>query len=75
MFPSSLFVRMIILIYFYCCKLVEDWADKFFFLVGMLLFFGTGGAEVDTMHPEKCHVLTYEDEEGDLMMVGDVPWE
>ncbi|XP_050266518.1 auxin-responsive protein IAA20 isoform X2 [Quercus robur] len=33
------------------------------------------GAEVDTMHPEKRHVLTYEDEEGDLMMVGDVPWE
>jgi len=41
----------------------------------MLWIFGTGGAEVDTMHPEKCHVLTYEDEEGDLMMVGDVPWE
>ncbi|KAE8008402.1 hypothetical protein FH972_004918 [Carpinus fangiana] len=33
------------------------------------------GAEVDRVHPEKCHVLTYEDEEGDLMMVGDVPWE
>jgi auxin-responsive protein IAA len=30
---------------------------------------------VDGEHPEKCHVLTYEDEEGDLMMVGDVPWE
>ncbi|URE28461.1 hypothetical protein MUK42_35816 [Musa troglodytarum] len=25
--------------------------------------------------PEKAHVLTYEDEEGDWMMVGDVPWE
>ncbi|KAG6474821.1 auxin-responsive protein IAA4-like [Zingiber officinale] len=24
---------------------------------------------------EKSHVLTYEDEEGDWMMVGDVPWE
>ncbi|KAG2697869.1 hypothetical protein I3760_07G125300 [Carya illinoinensis] len=33
------------------------------------------GAEVDRVHPEKFHVLTYEDEEGDLMMVGDVPWE
>ncbi|PON88792.1 AUX/IAA protein [Trema orientale] len=34
------------------------------------------GAEVDE---ENCdqdfHVLTYEDEEGDWMMVGDVPWE
>ncbi|PON43243.1 AUX/IAA protein [Parasponia andersonii] len=34
------------------------------------------GAEVDG---ENCdqdfHVLTYEDEEGDWMMVGDVPWE
>ncbi|CAO2838340.1 unnamed protein product [Amaranthus hypochondriacus] len=25
--------------------------------------------------PDKCHVLTYEDKEGDWMMVGDVPWE
>ncbi|GMY17177.1 auxin-responsive protein IAA20-like [Fagus crenata] len=33
------------------------------------------GAEVDRVHHDKCHVLTYEDEEGDLMMVGDVPWE
>uniref|UniRef100_A0A7C9DT01 Auxin-responsive protein n=1 Tax=Opuntia streptacantha TaxID=393608 RepID=A0A7C9DT01_OPUST len=24
---------------------------------------------------EKCHILTYEDKEGDWMMVGDVPWE
>jgi auxin-responsive protein IAA len=30
---------------------------------------------VDGEHPEKCHVLTYEDEEGDLMTAGDVPWE
>lgn len=30
---------------------------------------------MDRVHPEKFHVLTYEDEEGDLMMVGDVPWE
>lgn len=22
-----------------------------------------------------CHILTYEDKEGDWMMVGDVPWE
>ncbi|KAH7573912.1 hypothetical protein JRO89_XS03G0226300 [Xanthoceras sorbifolium] len=26
-------------------------------------------------HSEKYHVLTYEDKEGDWMMVGDVPWE
>ncbi|XP_034689834.1 auxin-responsive protein IAA4-like [Vitis riparia] len=33
-------------------------------------------AEVDgVLHSEKCHVLTYEDKEGDWMMVGDVPWE
>ncbi|XP_021752379.1 auxin-responsive protein IAA31-like [Chenopodium quinoa] len=25
--------------------------------------------------PENCHILTYEDKEGDWMMVGDVPWE
>lgn len=43
--------------------------------MGMICFSATGGAEVDRVHPEKCHVLTYEDEEGDLMMVGDVPWE
>lgn len=32
-------------------------------------------AEVDADHYEKYHVLTYEDKEGDWMMVGDVPWE
>lgn len=40
----------------------------------------TGGADVDETHSrmQNCddfHVLTYEDEEGDWMMVGDVPWE
>lgn len=25
--------------------------------------------------PENGHILTYEDKEGDWMMVGDVPWE
>ncbi|XP_004494479.1 auxin-responsive protein IAA30 [Cicer arietinum] len=33
------------------------------------------GNEMDRVQPERCHVLTYEDEEGDLVMVGDVPWE
>ncbi|GMI98937.1 indole-3-acetic acid inducible 20 [Hibiscus trionum] len=32
-------------------------------------------AEVDGDEYEKYHVLTYEDKEGDWMMVGDVPWE
>ncbi|GMI69517.1 indole-3-acetic acid inducible 30 [Hibiscus trionum] len=32
-------------------------------------------AEVDGDHYEKYHVLTYEDKEGDWMMIGDVPWE
>ncbi|KAK8479240.1 hypothetical protein V6N11_012277 [Hibiscus sabdariffa] len=32
-------------------------------------------AEVDGDKYEKYHVLTYEDKEGDWMMVGDVPWE
>ncbi|KAL4341405.1 hypothetical protein GQ457_08G022020 [Hibiscus cannabinus] len=32
-------------------------------------------AEVDGDNCEKYHVLTYEDKEGDCMMVGDVPWE
>ncbi|QHN77030.1 Sugar transporter ERD6-like [Arachis hypogaea] len=31
--------------------------------------------EVVVQPGERCHVLTYEDEEGDLVMVGDVPWE
>lgn len=34
-----------------------------------------GGAEVDEENCQDFHVLTYEDEEGDWMMVGDVPWE
>ncbi|KAK7278113.1 hypothetical protein RJT34_23138 [Clitoria ternatea] len=33
------------------------------------------GNEMDGVHPDRCHVLTYEDGEGDLIMVGDVPWE
>ncbi|MED6167995.1 Iaa20p [Stylosanthes scabra] len=36
------------------------------------------GRDMDevVVHPgQRCHVLTYEDEEGDLVMVGDVPWE
>ncbi|KAM7275966.1 hypothetical protein ACFE04_017832 [Oxalis oulophora] len=33
-------------------------------------------AEAEQVHSsEQCHVLTYEDKEGDWMMVGDVPWE
>lgn len=32
-------------------------------------------ATVHQFSYEKCHVLTYEDKEGDWMMVGDVPWE
>ncbi|KAB2021538.1 hypothetical protein ERO13_D07G136000v2 [Gossypium hirsutum] len=32
-------------------------------------------AEMDGDRYEKYHVLTYEDKEGDWMMVGDVPWE
>ncbi|KAJ4954255.1 hypothetical protein NE237_011038 [Protea cynaroides] len=30
---------------------------------------------MDRVHSDKDHVLTYEDKEGDWMMVGDVPWE
>ncbi|MED6144510.1 Iaa20p [Stylosanthes scabra] len=33
------------------------------------------GTELDAVQGERCHVLTYEDGEGDLIMVGDVPWE
>ncbi|GAU40566.1 hypothetical protein TSUD_35830 [Trifolium subterraneum] len=36
------------------------------------ILWGTG---MDGMQSERCHVLTYEDGEGDLIMVGDVPWE
>ncbi|XP_059668575.1 auxin-responsive protein IAA31 [Cornus florida] len=31
--------------------------------------------DADGVHSAKYHVLTYEDKEGDWMMVGDVPWE
>ncbi|KAJ4847469.1 hypothetical protein Tsubulata_019175, partial [Turnera subulata] len=33
------------------------------------------GSEMDGEHYEQFHVLTYEDKEGDWLMVGDVPWE
>jgi auxin-responsive protein IAA len=29
----------------------------------------------DRVDSDRYHVLTYEDKEGDWMMVGDVPWE
>ncbi|XP_062147471.1 auxin-responsive protein IAA31 isoform X1 [Alnus glutinosa] len=32
-------------------------------------------SSADRVHSDKYHVLTYEDKEGDWMMVGDVPWE
>ncbi|OWM75476.1 hypothetical protein CDL15_Pgr021640 [Punica granatum] len=32
-------------------------------------------SEEDGAQAEGCHVLTYEDKEGDWLMVGDVPWE
>lgn len=35
----------------------------------------TGGADVDAEKFDDFQVLTYEDEEGDWLMVGDVPWE
>ena len=42
---------------------------------GVAVYYWTGGTGMDGVQPERCHVLTYEDEEGDLVMVGDVPWE
>ncbi|XP_028791413.1 auxin-responsive protein IAA31-like [Neltuma alba] len=35
------------------------------------------GSEMEeVLQPERWwHVLTYEDDEGDLIMVGDIPWE
>ncbi|XP_020271747.1 auxin-responsive protein IAA4-like [Asparagus officinalis] len=33
------------------------------------------GPNVGQVSSSKAHVLTYEDQEGDWMMVGDVPWE
>ena len=30
---------------------------------------------MDIEHSGQCHVLTYEDREGDWLIVGDVPWE
>lgn len=33
------------------------------------------GPHDNHVHSEKYHVLTYEDQEGDWMLVGDVPWE
>ncbi|XLT09382.1 hypothetical protein HN51_055175 [Arachis hypogaea] len=37
------------------------------------ILWGTEMDEVVVQPGERCHVLTYEDEEGDLVMVGDVP--
>ncbi|MED6149804.1 Iaa20p [Stylosanthes scabra] len=39
------------------------------------ILWGRDMDEVVVPPGERCHVLTYEDEEGDLVMVGDVPWE
>ncbi|KAF7804979.1 auxin-responsive protein IAA20 [Senna tora] len=33
------------------------------------------GTEIEGVQAKRSHVLTYEDEEGDLIVVGDVPWE
>ncbi|KAJ8748641.1 hypothetical protein K2173_008086 [Erythroxylum novogranatense] len=32
-------------------------------------------ADMEGEQTDRCHVLTYEDKEGDWLMVGDVPWE
>ncbi|XP_050238754.1 auxin-responsive protein IAA30-like [Mercurialis annua] len=32
-------------------------------------------AEMECENFDQCHVLTYEDKEGDWLIVGDVPWE
>ncbi|XP_048428293.1 auxin-responsive protein IAA31 isoform X2 [Pyrus x bretschneideri] len=33
------------------------------------------GPEENHVHSDKYHVLTYQDQDGDWMLVGDVPWE
>lgn len=47
-------------------------------MIEIYIHITAGGDEVDRVHSESgrdVHVLTYEDEEGDWLMVGDVPWE
>lgn len=41
----------------------------------VFFFWVTAGPHDNHVHSEKYHVLTYEDQEGDWMLVGDVPWE
>lgn len=40
-----------------------------------LFFFLSLGPNSQPLSSWNFHVLTYEDQEGDWMMVGDVPWE
>lgn len=46
----------------------------------LLVFIGSGGEKQQPANPSKLlddsseFVLTYEDKEGDWMLVGDVPW-
>lgn len=42
----------------------------------MYVFIGSSGKEVPSrlLDGSSEHVLTYEDKEGDWMLVGDVPW-
>ncbi|RYR78054.1 hypothetical protein Ahy_A01g002787 isoform B [Arachis hypogaea] len=39
------------------------------------ILWGTEMDEVVVQPGERCHVFTYEDDGGDLVMIGDVPWE
>ncbi|KAK4749752.1 hypothetical protein SAY87_027201 [Trapa incisa] len=52
--------------------------DGYLALINTLNYmFGTAiiWSEEDGAQADGCHVLTYEDKEGDWLMVGDVPWE
>lgn len=54
------------------------WHSKL--ISNVFLLFGSGGGKEQSMQPFKLldgsaeFVLTYEDKEGDWMLVGDVPW-
>ncbi|XP_057719512.1 auxin-responsive protein IAA22-like [Arachis stenosperma] len=39
------------------------------------ILWGTEMDEVVVQPGERCHVFTYEDDRGDLVMIGDIPWE
>lgn len=52
----------------------STWTNEATFFIFMY-FQSISGSDFAQVSSNDSHVLTYEDKEGDWMMVGDVPWE